>query len=214
MINKRLPGFCFVDPTNKEIVNIRLTSAHVVGGTRRLRAIWTPELANDVAAFHNIDAEAELTALLGENIRNEIDQQIIQDLRNNERFYTQNIFDTNEILDRWNHIGGDILINHGHIAPQDNNQPDFGNVILPIARRIVAQTIGMDLVAVQPLRIPEFLDYNEYFTENNYISLPNEEGWYTKGTFESLLINMDMKPFKFIQRFSRRGRRAPGWRRI
>ena len=72
----------------------------------------------------------------------------------------------------------------------------------------------MDLVTVQPLRIPEFLDYNEYFTENNYISLPNEEGWYTKGTFESLLINMDIKPFKFIQRFSRRGRRAPGWRRI
>jgi len=213
MITKRLPGFCFVDPTNKEIVNIRLTSANVVGGTRRLRAVWTPELANDVAYFHNIDAETELIALLGENIRNEIDQQIIQDLRNNQRFYNQNRQE--DIFNRWDQIGGDVLIHHGHRAPQDNNQPDFGNIILPMARRVAAQTIGMDLVAVQPLAPPtgllEFLDYNQYFTENNYISLPNEEGWYTKGTFESLLINMDMKPFKFIQRFSRRGR---GPRRI
>lgn len=206
MINKRLPGFCFVDPTNKEIVNIRLTSAHVVGGTRRIRAVWTPELANDVAYFHNIDAEAELTALLTENIRNEIDQQIIQDLHNNQRFYNQN---------RWNQIGGDVLIHHGHRAPQDNNQPDFGNVILPMARRIAAQTIGMDLVTVQPLAAPtrgllEFLDYNQYFTDSNYISLPNEEGWYTKGTFESLLISMDMKPFKFIPL----NRRRRGPRRI
>jgi len=216
MIIKRLPGFCFVDPTNKEIVNIRITSARVLSETRRIRAVWTPELANDVAAFHNIDAEAELTALLTENIRNEIDQQIIQDLHNNQRFYNQNTF--NETMNRWNQIGGDVLIHHGHRAPQDNNQPDFGNVILPMARRIAAQTIGMDLVTVQPLAVPtrllEFLDYNQYFTDSNYISLPNEEGWYTKGTFESLLINMDIKPFKFIQRFSRRGRRAPGWRRI
>jgi len=212
MITKRLPGFCFVDPTNKEIVNIRITSARVLSENRRIRAVWTPEMAQDIAALYNIDAEAELIALLGENIRNEIDQQIIQDLRNNQRFYNQNRQE--DIFNRWDQIGGDVLIHHGHRAPQDNNQPDFGNVILPMARRIAAQTIGMDLVTVQPLRIPEFLDYNEYFTENNYISLPNEEGWYTKGTFESLLINMDIKPFKFIQRFSRRGRRAPGWRRI
>ena len=202
MITKRLPGFCFVDPTNKETINIRFTSVNVTAETRRIRAIWTPEMVQDVAAFDNID---EITALLTENIRNEIDQQIIRDLHDNQRFYQQNNF--NNTLDRWNQIGGNVLIHQGNRAPQDNNQPDFGNVILPMARRIAAQTIGMDLVTVQPLTLQggqtallpllEFLDYNQDFMGQGYNTLPNEEGWYTKGTFESLLIKIDMLPFKF-----------------
>jgi hypothetical protein len=207
VISKLIPGFCFVDPTNKETVNIRLTSVNVIGETRRIRAVWTPELAQDLMGFHNIDAEAELTALITENLRNEIDQQILRDLHDNQRFYNNNRQE--EIFNRWNQIGGNILIHQGNRAPMDNNQPDFGNVMLPIARRVAAQTMGLDLVAVQPLAAPtrgllEFLDYNQYFTDSNYISLPNEEGWYTKGTFESLLISMDMKPFKFIPLNKRR----------
>ena len=213
MISKLIPGFCFVDPTNKETINIRLTSVNVVGETRRIRAIWTPELAQDVAAFHNIDAEAELTALLTENLRNEIDQQILRDLHDNQRFYNNNRQE--EIFNRWNQIGGNVL-NQGYRAPQDNNQPDFGNIMLPIARRVAAQTMGLDLVAVQPLEPPrgllEFLDYNQYFTNQDYISLPNEEGWYTKGTFESLLIKTDMLPFRFTPK--RKSRRPRGWRGV
>jgi len=48
---------------------------------RKLRAQWSPELAQDVSAFHNIDAEAELTALLSEEIAAEIDREILRDLR-------------------------------------------------------------------------------------------------------------------------------------
>ena len=48
---------------------------------RKLRATWSPELAQDVSAFHNIDAEAELTALLSEQIASEIDREILRDLR-------------------------------------------------------------------------------------------------------------------------------------
>jgi hypothetical protein len=48
---------------------------------RKLRAQWSPELAQDVAAFHNIDAEAELTALLSEQVAAEIDREILRDLR-------------------------------------------------------------------------------------------------------------------------------------
>ena len=48
---------------------------------RKLRATWSPELAQDVNAFHNIDAEAELTALLSEQIAAEIDREILRDLR-------------------------------------------------------------------------------------------------------------------------------------
>ena len=38
-------------------------------------------MAQDVAAFHNIDAEAELTAILSEQIAAEIDREILRDLR-------------------------------------------------------------------------------------------------------------------------------------
>ena len=48
---------------------------------RKLRASWSPELAQDVSAFHNIDAEAELTALLSEEVAAEIDREILRDLR-------------------------------------------------------------------------------------------------------------------------------------
>ena len=48
---------------------------------RKLRATWSPELAQDVSAFHNIDAEAELTALLSEQVASEIDREILRDLR-------------------------------------------------------------------------------------------------------------------------------------
>ncbi len=48
---------------------------------RKLRATWSPELAQDVSAFHNIDAEAELTAMLSEQVAAEIDREILKDLR-------------------------------------------------------------------------------------------------------------------------------------
>lgn len=210
MISKNLPGFCFVDPTNRETINIRFASVNVSAETRRIRAIWTPELATDLQAFQNIDAEAELTALLTENLRNEIDQQILRDLQDNQRFYQQNTF--NNALDRWNQIGGNILIQQGNRAPQDIQPPDFGHIALPIARRVAAQTIGLDLVGVQPLPLPDlnFLDYYQ-----DYTALPNEEGWFTNGTFDSLLIKMDMQPFHFIlprHLRNRRARRRTDWR--
>jgi hypothetical protein len=58
-----------------------LTSRNVMGGERRLRATWTPEMAQDVQAFHGIDAEDELTRLLSENIAQEIDQLILNNVR-------------------------------------------------------------------------------------------------------------------------------------
>jgi hypothetical protein len=49
--------------------------------TRKMRSQWTPELAQDVSAFHNIDAEAELTALLSEQMAAEVDREVLRDLR-------------------------------------------------------------------------------------------------------------------------------------
>lgn len=62
-------------------VSFTITAVTVDAVTAKLRATWSPELAQDVAAFHNIDAEAELTALLSEEIACEIDRTILRDLR-------------------------------------------------------------------------------------------------------------------------------------
>jgi hypothetical protein len=62
-------------------VSFDLQSVTVSVTERKLRASWSPELAQDVSAFHNIDAEAELTALLSEQIAAEIDREILRDLR-------------------------------------------------------------------------------------------------------------------------------------
>lgn len=62
-------------------VSFQLTSVDVAVEERKLRATWSPELAQDVSAFHNIDAEAELTAILSEQIAAEIDREILRDIR-------------------------------------------------------------------------------------------------------------------------------------
>jgi len=186
MIKQQIPGFSFKEP---KVFQIKLvfSSMPVVGETRALRAIWSPELVHDLGTF-NIDVEDELTNILSQEIRGEIDRNIINDINNNQRFYDRNTIA--EVINRWD----DLAFN------------------LPNVRNIPTRNLGLDLVPVQPLAAPigllHYLDCNVDFVYQNYITLPNEEGWYTDGTFESIFINMDMKPFRFIpiKRRHRRGR--------
>lgn len=67
---------------NMAEVKLVLSSVTVQVQSRKMRAEWTPELAQDLAAYHSIDAEAELTALLSEELAAEIDREIIRDLIN------------------------------------------------------------------------------------------------------------------------------------
>lgn len=62
-------------------VSFKLDEVTVTVEERKLRATWSPELAQDVSAFHNIDAEAELTAMLSEQVAAEIDREILRDIR-------------------------------------------------------------------------------------------------------------------------------------
>jgi hypothetical protein len=62
-------------------VSFKLDEVVVAVEERKLRATWSPELAQDVSAFHNIDAEAELTAMLSEQVAAEIDREILRDIR-------------------------------------------------------------------------------------------------------------------------------------
>jgi len=64
-------------------INVELRSEPIVAKTRKLKAIWTPEFAQDLNAYHAIDAEAELTSMLSEYISQEIDLEILDMLIQN-----------------------------------------------------------------------------------------------------------------------------------
>jgi hypothetical protein len=61
-------------------IDIKVDSVSVTAVTKKLKAKWTPELQQDINAYHNLDAEVELTGILSEQIALEIDQEILEDL--------------------------------------------------------------------------------------------------------------------------------------
>jgi len=61
-------------------IDIKVDSVAVTAKTKKLKAKWTPELAQDLNAYHNLDAEVELTSVLSEHIALELDQEILEDL--------------------------------------------------------------------------------------------------------------------------------------
>ena len=75
-------------------IDVQLASEAIVAKTRKLKAQWTPEFAQDLNAYHSIDAEAELTSLLSEYISMEIDLEILDMLilgaRTTERWSAEN----------------------------------------------------------------------------------------------------------------------------
>ena len=61
-------------------IDIKVDSVAVTAITKKLKAKWTPELGQDLNAYHNLDAEVELTSVLSEHIALEIDREIVKDL--------------------------------------------------------------------------------------------------------------------------------------
>jgi hypothetical protein len=83
-------------------VNLELKSEPIVAKTRKLKAVWTPELAQDLNAYHSVDAEAELTSLLSEYVSMEIDLEILDMLLANAGTVDATPFDATATL-----IGGE-----------------------------------------------------------------------------------------------------------
>ena len=63
-------------------IDIKVDSIPIVAQTKKLKAKWSPELGQDLNAYHNLDAEVELTSILSEQIALEIDREILADLVN------------------------------------------------------------------------------------------------------------------------------------
>jgi hypothetical protein len=107
-------------------VSFDLESVTVSVTERKLRAQWSPEMAQDVAAFHNIDAEAELTALLSEQVAAEIDREILRDLR---KAAAWNL--------RWDYNGWKRLGNGNGSNPY--TQKDWNQTLITAINQISAQ---------------------------------------------------------------------------
>ena len=80
----RLIGFDYQLEGNEAIpeIDIKVDSIAITAQTKKLKAKWTPELGQDLNAYHNLDAEVELTSILSEQIALEIDREILADLVN------------------------------------------------------------------------------------------------------------------------------------
>jgi hypothetical protein len=81
----KAPGISATPETSIDIpeINVELRSTPIVAKTRKLKAVWSPEFAQDLNAYHSIDAEAELTSMLSEYISQEIDLEILDMLIQN-----------------------------------------------------------------------------------------------------------------------------------
>jgi hypothetical protein len=139
-------------------VSFDLESVTVSVTERKLRAQWSPELAQDVAAFHNIDAEAELTALLSEQVAAEIDREILRDLRKGAAWTL-----------RWDYNGWRRLGTTGNAA---YTQKDWNQTLITAINQISAQihksTLrgGANWIVVSS-EISAIFDDLEYFHVSN-----------------------------------------------
>jgi hypothetical protein len=86
-------------------INVELKSEAVVAKTRKLKAQWTPEFAQDLNAYHSIDAEAELTSLLSEYISMEIDLEILDMLIGGARTTENKVWSGTDTAGSWGQSG-------------------------------------------------------------------------------------------------------------
>jgi hypothetical protein len=137
-------------------VSFDLQSVTVTVTERKLRAQWSPELAQDVAAFHNIDAEAELTALLSEQVAAEIDREILRDLRKGAAWNL-----------RWDYNGWRRLANTTSYTQKDWNQTLI-TAINQLSAQIHKSTLrgGANWIVVSS-EVSAIFDDLEYFHVSN-----------------------------------------------
>lgn len=66
-------------------IDVKIASMPVTANSRKLKVLWTPEVAQDLNAYHSVDAEAELTTIMSDHIALDIDSEVLQDMVNNAR---------------------------------------------------------------------------------------------------------------------------------
>ena len=144
------------EPTATDVgipqIDIQMRSIPIVAKTRKLKAVWTPELAQDLNAYHSVDAEAELTSLLSEYVSMEIDLEILDMLRLNaaaktERWSAKVGFEFNSATNLFDEVSA----NSNAYVKGDWFQT-LGNKIQSVSNAIHQKTLrgGANFVVVSP----------------------------------------------------------------
>jgi hypothetical protein len=100
-------------------IDIKVDSTAITAQTKKLKAKWTPELGQDLNAYHNLDAEVELTSILSEQIALEIDREILADLVNGATAATR----------YWSRAPGLFVDSNGNELGASSAAPDFTGTV-------------------------------------------------------------------------------------
>jgi hypothetical protein len=129
-------------------INVQLKSEAIVAKTRKLKAQWTPEFAQDLNAYHSVDAEAELTGILSQYISMEIDLEILDMLIQNA--YTVDFWSTNNNT-VWN--GSSFVANaSAYYNTQGGWYQTLGTKLQKVSNKIHQLTLrgGANFMVVSP----------------------------------------------------------------
>lgn len=180
-------------------LNIEMKSIPIVAETRKLKAVWTPEFAQDLNAYHALDAEAELTNMLSEYISQEVDLEILDMLHKGAR--TTGYWSA-KFGYQWNGSNGfeEMSSTQGAAAAytQQNWFQTLGTVIQGVSNTIHQKTMrgGANFMVVSP-KIATILESIEGYTaDNTGASNPFAFGVRKVGQFNGA-INVYKNPYYF-----------------
>lgn len=130
-------------------LNVELRSIPIVAKTRKLKAQWTPEFAQDLNAYHSIDAEAELTSMLSEYISQEIDLEILDMLQQNALTTGHWSAKVGFVWNGSNFVDG---ATNGQAYTQGTWFSTFGTVLQRVSNQIHTKTMrgGANFMVVSP----------------------------------------------------------------
>ena len=142
-------------------ITMHIQKQTVQARTRKMRALWTMEAAQDLKAYHNMDLENELTQLLTKELSLEIDRELIEDIR----------MIAYGFVDGTTSVGGwylKSLINGGadNFPEMGGVDPNTGNTFTPGAFEYDFAQIGLDSDALTGGKNVFVCDLN-YFTKNS-----------------------------------------------
>mgnify|MGYP003134243246 FL=1 len=176
-------------------IDIAMRSIPIVAKTRKLKAVWTPELAQDLNAYHSVDAEAELTALLSEYVSMEIDLEILDMIRLNaiaktERWSAKVGFEINNAGTRFIETSG-----NSNAYTKGTWFQTLGNKIQSVSNAIHQKTLrgGANFIVVSPEVATVLESIPGYATDSDGASTNNS---YAMGVQKAGLLNNRFTVYK------------------
>jgi len=176
-------------------IDIAMRSIPIVAKTRKLKAVWTPELAQDLNAYHSVDAEAELTSLLSEYVTMEIDLEILDMLHLNalaktERWSAKVGFEFNPATNLFAESSG-----ASNAYTKGDWFQTLGNKIQSVSNAIHQKTLrgGANFIVVSPEVATILESIPGYATDSDGASTNNS---YAMGVQKAGLLNNRFTVYK------------------